>query len=108
MEDEKIERWRMARSLRATSLNPFGTARLLTHIQAHFSVPDGGGRPTDPRWTRRRVVPLSPETLRRLDDVASTFRRSGGVRVEAMQLAALLLETITKLLDPNEIERDLR
>jgi hypothetical protein len=59
---------------------------------AKFRVPAGGGRPTDPRWTERRPVPLAPETLERLEEITSRVRERRGVNVEPMQLAALLLE----------------
>lgn len=33
-------------------------------------VPAGGGRATDPRWTERRLVPLGPRTLERLEAIS--------------------------------------
>lgn len=70
----------------------FGALGLLADVQARFRVPAGGGRPTDPRWTERRLVPFAPETLRRLAALAAKARARGGVSLEPMQLAALLLE----------------
>ncbi len=36
----------------------FGAMQLVADIQARFRVPSGGGRPTDPTWTERRLLPL--------------------------------------------------
>lgn len=69
-----------------------GAMQLLADIEARFQVPSSGGRATDPRWTERRLVPLAPETLRRLEELAARVRGHGGASVEPMQLAALLLE----------------
>ena len=70
----------------------FGAMQLLADIEARFRVPAGGGRPTDPRWTERRLVPLTPRTLERLEAITTKVRERSGVNVEPMQLAALLLE----------------
>ena len=70
----------------------FGALQLLAEIEARFRVPAGGGRATDPGWTERRLVPLAPKTLERLDVLAARVREQSGTRVEPMQLAALLLE----------------
>ena len=64
----------------------------------------GGGRPTDPAWTEKRLIPLAPATLRRLERIASDIRKHKKVRLEAMQLAALLLEKSTKELSEEEAE----
>jgi hypothetical protein len=44
----------------------FGAMQLVAEIQSRFQVPHGGGRATDPRWTKRRLVSLAPDTLTRL------------------------------------------
>src|SRR5712692_2078469 len=82
----------------------FGAMQLLADIDARFRVPSGGGRPTDASWTERRLVPLAPRTLRRLEDIPSKLPKHGGVRVEPMQLAALLLERKTEELSEGEAE----
>src|SRR5687768_6862813 len=82
----------------------FGALQVLAEIEARFRVPTGGGRPTDPSWTERRLVPLAPRTLERLDQLASRVREHSGVRVEPMQLAALLLEKTTERLSEDEAE----
>jgi hypothetical protein len=80
----------------------FGALQLLADIEARFRVPAGGGRPTDPRWTERRLVPLAPRTLERLEAITTKVRERSGVNVEPMQLAALLLEKSTKYLSEAE------
>ena len=82
----------------------FGAMQLLGDIEARFRVPAGGGRPTDARWTERRLVPLTPRTLKRLEQIAARIRHQGGASVEPMQLAALLLEKTTDHLSDDEAE----
>jgi hypothetical protein len=80
----------------------FGAMQLLADIEARLRVPIGGGRPTDPRWTERRLVPLAPRTLERLEAIAEGVRERSGLNVEPMQLAALLLEKTTEQLSRDE------
>jgi len=86
----------------------FGAMQLLADVGARFRTPEGGGRPTDPRWTERRLVPLAPETLDRLEQITSRVREHGGVNVEPMQLAALLLEKTARQLSEAEAEQLVR
>ena len=65
-------------------------------------TPAGGGRPTDPRWTERRLVPLAPRTLERLEEITAKIRSHGGMNLEPMQVAALLLERTTEQLGGDE------
>jgi hypothetical protein len=63
-------------------------------VAERFRVPSGGGRATDPKWTERRLIPLSPETLRRLEELADRLH------VAPLQVAALLLEgTVSRIGD---------
>src|SRR6266545_5034541 len=80
----------------------FGALQLLADIEARFRVPPGGGRPTDPNWTERRLIPLAPQTLLRLDELTAKVRESRGVSIEPMQLAALLLEKTLEHLREDE------
>lgn len=73
----------------------FGAMQLVADVQARFQTPAGGGRATDPKWTERRLVPLSADTLKRLDALAKEVRDKAGVSIEPMQLAAMLLEAST-------------
>jgi hypothetical protein len=70
----------------------FGAMQLLADIEARFRVPPGGGRATDPEWTERRLVPLAPRTLKRLEELAARIREQGHVTIEPMHLAGILLE----------------
>ena len=82
----------------------FGALQLLADVDARFRVPAGGGRPTDPGWTERRLVPLAPRTLKRLEEIAVKVREHGGANLEPMQLAALLLEKTTERISADEAE----
>jgi hypothetical protein len=82
----------------------FGAMQLLADIEGRFRVPAGGGRATDPDWTERRLVPLTPRTLKRLEAITEGVRARSGVSVEPMQLAALLLEKTTEQLDEDEVK----
>ncbi len=82
----------------------FGAMQLVADVQARFRAPRGGGRATDPNWTKRRLVRMNPRTLKRLEELA---QRIGGrtARVEPMQVAALLLErTVERLREEDEEE----
>ncbi len=86
----------------------FGALQLVADIEAVFRVPSGGGRPTDPRWTERRLVPLAPKTLARLEAITAKVREHAGVSVEPMQLAALIIERSAADLSEREAESLLR
>ena len=86
----------------------FGAMQLLAEIQARFRVPASGGRPTDPRWTERRLVPVAPRTLERLEEITARVREQGDVNLEPMQLAALLLERSTAQLSDDEAAKLVR
>jgi hypothetical protein len=82
--------------------------QLLADIEARFRVPSGGGRPTDPAWTERRLLPLAPRTLKKLEEIAAKVREHGGANLEPMQLAALLIEKTTEKLSEEDAENLLR
>jgi hypothetical protein len=86
----------------------FGAVQLLADIEARFRVPPGGGRPTDPVWTERRLLPLAPRTLKRLEELAAKVREHGGASLEPMQLAALLIEKATEQLSEGKVEELVR
>ena len=79
-----------------------GAAQLAAEVQARLRVPPGGGRPTDPSWSDKRLVPIAPRTLRRLERMAKRLHEYTGIRVEPMQLAAILLETTTESIAAEE------
>jgi hypothetical protein len=74
----------------------FGATQLAAEVKARFKTPASGGRATDPTWTERRQVPLTPKTLRRLETLASSVRQTTNVNVEPLQLAGMLLERATE------------
>jgi hypothetical protein len=82
----------------------FGAMQLLADVEARFHTPAGGGRPTDPNWTERRLVPLAPRTLKRLEEITARVREHGVMNLEPMQLAALLLEKTTEQLSGDDAE----
>ena len=86
----------------------FGALQLLADIEARFRVPSGGGRATDPNWTERRLVPLAPRTLARLEELAAKIREKSRVAIEPMQLAGLLLEKTTEQFSDAEAEKLIR
>ena len=81
----------------------FGAMALLADVEARFRVPSGGGRPTDPAWTERRLLPLAPRTLKKLEEITAKVREHG-MNVEPMQLAALLVEKTAEQLSEREAE----
>src|SRR5256712_11573186 len=70
----------------------FGAMQLLADVEAKFRVPAGGGRPTDPRWTERRLVPPAPKTLERLEDITALVRKHRGIKPQTMQPATVIIE----------------
>ncbi|MGH2669554.1 MAG: hypothetical protein ACRDH5_10675 [bacterium] len=91
----------------AASGGYFGAMQLLADLEARFRVPSGGGRPTDPGWTERRLLPLAPRTLKKLEEMSAKVREQG-MNVEPMQLAALLIEKTTEQLGEDEAEELVR
>ena len=86
----------------------FGAMQLLADIEARLRVPTGGGRPTDPGWTERRLLPLAPRTLKKLEEITAKVREHGGVNLEPMQLAALLIEKTAEQISQDEAEELVR
>src|SRR5713226_8642028 len=87
----------------AASGGYFEAMHLLAEVEARLRVP-GGGRPTDPSWTERRLVPLAPRTLKRLEEITAKVREHGSANLEPMQLAALLLEKTAEQISETEAE----
>lgn len=69
----------------------FGAIALAAEIERRFRSPVGGGRATDPNWTKQRLVRLRRTTLERLERLAQHLSERGQ-RLAPMQVAALLLE----------------
>jgi hypothetical protein len=81
----------------------FGAMQLVADVERRFRVPVGGGRATDPGWTERRLVPLAPRTLERLEALTDGIKTRSGVHLEPMQLAGLLLEKTTEQLSEDAV-----
>ena len=101
---------RIAEGLRAERMGEievtggyFGALGLAAEVEARFRVPPGGGRASVPEWTERRLLPLTPKTLTRIEDLAAMVRNKSGVGIEPMQLAALLLERIANAIDDEDL-----
>ena len=75
----------------------FGAMQLAAEVAQRFSVPPGGGRATDPAWSERRLIPLSPKTLQRLEEMADALH------VAPLQIAAILLEKSVSRIGEQEI-----
>jgi len=112
MSKRKLDTDKVANGLRARKRGTVyptggypGAAQLAAEVQARFRVPPGGGRATDPAWSDKRLVPIAPRTLKRLERIAKRLHEETGVRVEPMQLAAILLETTTENIGAEEAER---
>ena len=82
----------------------FGALELVSEINARFRVPARGGRATDPKWTERRLVPLAPRTLTRLERLSAKIRARSNVNIEPMQLAGLLLERSTETVTDQDVQ----
>jgi len=87
--------------VRATS-GPFGAAQLVAEVQARFRTPPRGGRSTDPEWTERRLLPLAPDTLTRLEHLSAALREQG-VTATPLQVAAILLERAVDNADDGDV-----
>lgn len=71
----------------------FGMAWLTAELCSRLEPIQGKrpGRPSDPSWVYSRKVPMSEETLERLEEIASTVSTHER-KVSPMQVAAQLLE----------------
>jgi len=72
-------------------------------VRRRFRPPAGGGRARDRDWTLKRLIPVRPETLARLEKLAVEVSALVDYRVEPLQVAALLLERDLESLTENEL-----
>lgn len=77
----------------------FSAMQLAAEVSERLRVPTGGGRATDPTWTERRLIPLSPAMLKRLEDLADRFH------VAPLQVASILLEKTLENLGDDEMRK---
>ena len=82
----------------------FGAMQLVADSEERLRVPVRGGRPTDPGWTERRLLPLAQATLKRLEELAQKIRSDRGINIEPMQIAALILERAAERISAGEAE----
>ncbi len=76
----------------------FGAMQLAAEVARRFRTPPRGGRATDPGWTERRLIPLSRETLKRLEELGTRLH------VAPLQVAAILLEKTVDSIREDELE----
>ena len=71
----------------------FGMARLEKVLASRLEPSQGirPGRPSDPSWVYSRKVPMTDETIERLQEIAKSVSTDGR-KVSPMQVAAQLLE----------------
>ena len=71
----------------------FGMSQLAAVLSARLEPIQGKrpGRPSDPSWVYYRKIPMSEETLERLEEIAESVSTDER-KVSPMQVAAQLLE----------------
>ncbi len=106
----KISHARLARNLGSrvsgrlrAGAGYFGALLVAEDVRRRFKAAVGGGRARDPRWTLKRLMPVRPETLARLQAVAAQVSEIVEFRVEPLQVAALLVERDLDRLDDREV-----
>ena len=81
----------------------FGALQLAETVRRRFRLPTRGGRARDPRWTMKRLIPVKPETLARLERLADEVSGLVEYRVEPLQVAAVLIERDLERLSEREL-----
>ena len=99
MKPKKLDHERLSRNLGSTIRGPvpagsgyFGALQLAESVRERFRPPAGGGRARDRGWTMKRLIPVKPETLVRLERLAAEVSDLVDYRVEPLQVAALMIE----------------
>ncbi len=83
----------------------FGAHQVAAEVQARFRPPTSGGRSTDPSWTERRLVAFTPKTLAKLEELTVQVGLMANLKVEPLQLAAILVEVAAEQMGKEEAER---
>jgi hypothetical protein len=110
MSHARISHARLAKNLRsriAGRVRPgagyFGALQVAEGVRRRFKAAVGGGRGRDPGWTLKRLMPVRPETLTRLQALAAQVSEIVEFRVEPLQVAALLVERDLERLDDRHV-----
>lgn len=110
MSAKKLDHAQLSRRLGSTirgrvSAKPgfFGALQLAESVRRRFRPPARGGRARDPRWTMKRLIPIKPETLARLEKLANEVSRLVEYRVEPLQVAAVLIERNLEHMSESEL-----
>lgn len=96
MKRRKIDHAKLAKNLGSVVRGPvmaragyFGALQVAEEVRRRFKPPASDGRARDPRWTAKRLMPVRPETLSRLPELARKVSKIVAYRVEPLQVAAL-------------------
>jgi hypothetical protein len=81
----------------------FGALHVAEEVRRRFKAAPGGGRARDPKWTQKRLLPVRPETLARLQDLAARISEIVEFHVGPLQVAAVLVERDLGRLDDREV-----
>jgi hypothetical protein len=99
MKPKKLDHAALAKNLRSVVRGRvgaqggyFGALQVAEEVRRRFQRPSGGGRARDPRWTEKRLLPVRPETLARLQKLADQVSDVLKHRVDPLQVAAVLIE----------------
>ena len=106
----KISHVRLARNLRSrvsgrarAGAGYFAALQVAEEVRRRFKSAPSGGRARDPEWTQKRLLPIRPETLTRLQELSARVSEIVEFRVEPLQIAALLVERDLDRLDDREV-----
>lgn len=71
------------------SRGPLDLLHLLTEVKQRLR--SAGGRPSDPLWTVKRLVPFKAQSWKELEELTERFEKEGQ-HVSPAQVAAILIE----------------
>ncbi len=116
MKPRKLDHARLSRNMGSTirgrasaKAGFFGALQLAESVRRRFRAPKGGGRARDRAWTLKRLIPVRPETLARLEKLAAEVSELVDHRVEPLQVAAVLIERdLETSLDTEETTTNIR
>jgi len=115
MNPKKLDQHKLSANLGSTirgrvtaTAGYFGALQLAESVRRRFKPPAGGGRARDRRWTMKRLIPVRPETLARLEKLADAVSELADYRVEALQVAALLIERDLELWSEGDLVQSRR